>query len=188
MYGDYEQKFATLRALYGYQFAHPGKKLMFMGAEFGQFIEWNDAQGLDWLLLDYPKHRALRDYVRALNRFYTEHNALWSIEDSWEGFQWLNVDDAERSAIAFLRTSRSKRRVVCVCNFTPVEYHDFVIGLPKAGVLREVLNSDDAAFGGWGMHNAPEIRSEKVPFNGLDHSARVLLPPMSCVYYLYTAK
>ena len=138
MFGTYEEKFATLRALYGYQFAHPGKKLTFMGSEFGQFIEWNYKQGLDWLLLLYPMHKAMQSWCRALNEFYTAHRALWDVDDSWDGFQWLNVDDADRSSIAFLRTSRNGHKVVCVCNFTPVCYDDFVIGLPKAGVLREV--------------------------------------------------
>ena len=188
MYGDYDQKFATLRALYGYQFAHPGKKLTFMGSEFGQFIEWNFKQGLDWLLLQYPRHVEMQRWTRDLNKFYTAHNALWDIEDSWDGFQWLNVDDAERSALAFLRTSRRNRRVVCVCNFTPVKYENFLIGLPKAGILRETLTSDETCYGGSGLHNEPEIRSEKVPFNGMDYSAKVTLPPLSCVYFTYTSK
>lgn len=188
MFGTYEQKFSGLRALYGYQFAHPGKKLTFMGSEFAQFIEWNYKQGLDWLLLDYPMHRAMQDWCRALNEFYTRNRPLWDIEDSWDGFTWLNVDDADRSAIAFLRTARNGRRVVCVCNFTPMCYSDFVIGLPKKGVLREVLNSDDARFGGGGMHNAPEIRSMHEPFGALPHSARVTLPPLSTVYFTFTAR
>jgi 1,4-alpha-glucan branching enzyme len=188
MFGSYEEKFATLRALYGYQFAHPGKKLTFMGSEFGQFIEWNFKQGLDWLLLTYPRHVEMQRYSRALNHFYTAHNALWNIDDSWDGFRWLNVDDAERSSIAFMRTSRSKRRVVCVCNFTPVRYDNFLIGLPKAGVLREVLSSDDTTFGGSGIRNESEIHSEKVPFNDLPYSAKVTLPPLSCVYFTFTSK
>ena len=188
MYGTYEEKFATLRALYGYQFAHPGKKLTFMGSEFGQFIEWNYKQGLDWLLLLYPMHKAMQEWCRALNEFYTGHRALWDVDDSWDGFQWLNVDDADRSSIAFLRTSRNGHRVVCVCNFTPVCYDDFVIGLPKAGVLKEALCSDDTRFGGSGMHNAPEIKAEKEPFNDLPFRAHVKLPPLSTVYFTLTAK
>ena len=188
MYGTYEQKFAGLRALYGYQFAHPGKKLTFMGSEFAQFIEWNYQQGLDWLLLDYPMHRAMQSWCRALNEFYTHNRALWDIDDSWDGFTWLNVDDADRSSIAFLRTARSGRKVVCVCNFTPVHYTDFVIGLPKKGVLREALTSDDARFGGSGIHNAPEIRSVHEPFGRLPYSARVELPPLSTVYFTFTAR
>ena len=183
MYGTYEQKFAALRALYGYQFAHPGKKLTFMGSEFGQFIEWNYKQGLDWLLLDYPMHKAMQRWCSALNACYHGSRALWDIDDGWDGFTWLNVDDAERSAIAFLRTARNGRRVVCVCNFTPVRYDDFVIGLPKRGVL---LSSDAEDFGGTGIRNAPEIRSEDVPFGTLPCSARVTLPPLSTVYFTFT--
>lgn len=186
MYGTYEQKFATLRALYGYQFAHPGKKLTFMGSEFGQFIEWNYKQGLDWLLLDYPMHKAMQRWCGALNACYRGSRALWDIDDGWDGFTWLNVDDAERSAIAFLRTARNGRRLVCVCNFTPVRYDDFVIGLPKRGVLRELLSSDSEEFGGSGVHNAPEIRSEDAPFGALPCSARVTLPPLSTVYFTFT--
>lgn len=188
MYGDYDQKFATLRALYGFQFAHPGKKLTFMGSEFAQFIEWNYRQGLDWLLLLYPRHKEMQRYCRALNVFYQAHNALWSIDDSWDGFTWLNVDDKERSSVAFLRTGSGHRRVVCVCNFTPVQYDSFRIGLPKPGILREALSSDDVAFGGTGVHGAAEIHTEKEPFCDLPYSALVTLPPMSCVYYTFTSR
>lgn len=188
MFGSYEQKFATLRALYGYQFAHPGKKLTFMGSEFGQFIEWNYKQGLDWLLLDYPMHKAMQRWCSALNACYRSSRALWDIDDGWDGFTWLNVDDAERSAIAFLRTARNGRRLVCVCNFTPVRYDDFVIGLPKRGVLRELLSSDNEEFGGSGVHNAPEIRSEDVPFGTLPCSARVTLPELATVYFTFTTR
>ena len=157
-----------------------------MGSEFGQFIEWNYKQGLDWLLLDYPMHKAMQRWCSALNACYHGSRALWDIDDSWDGFTWLNVDDAERSAIAFLRTARNGRRVVCVCNFTPVRYDDFVIGLPKRGVLRELLSSDAVDFGGTGIRNAPEIRSEDTPFGALPCSARVTLPPLSTVYFTFT--
>ena len=144
MSGDYDQKFASLRTLYGYQFAHPGKKLTFMGSEFGQFIEWNWAQPLDWLLLDYPKHEALRQYCRELNHVYAAEDVFYRCDNSWDGFRWLNVNDRDRSTIAFLRTyPGAEHGIVCVCNFTPNRYDEFVIGLPQAGTLREVLNSDD---------------------------------------------
>ena len=122
----------------------------------------------------------------ALNACYRGSRALWDIDDGWDGFTWLNVDDAERSAIAFLRTARNGRRVVCVCNFTPVRYDDFVIGLPKRGVLRELLSSDSEEFGGSGVHNVPEIRSEDVPFGALPCSARVTLPELATVYFTFT--
>ena len=186
MSGDYDQKFASLRALYGYQFAHPGKKLTFMGGEFGQFIEWNWRQSLDWLLLDYPKHEALRRYCRELNHLYCSEDAFYRCDNSWDGFRWLNVNDRDRSTIAFLRTyPGAEGGIVCVCNFTPNRYDDFVIGLPKTGTLHEILNSDDERFGGGGVHNQGAIRSHHVGFLDMEHSARITVPPMSCVYYRY---
>ncbi len=186
MSGDYDQKFASLRALYGYQFGHPGKKLTFMGSEFGQFIEWNWKQELDWLLLDYPRHAELHRYMRALNRLYTSAPALYAVDRSWEGFRWLNVDDAGRSSIAFLRSAREQDSfVVCVCNFTPICYEDFVIGLPAAGTLKELLNSDDVQYGGRGMGNPRAIRSRKEPFLDLQYSAAITLPAMSTVFFRF---
>ena len=187
MWGDYDTKFASLRALYGYQFAHPGKKLMFMGGEFAQFIEWNYKQQLDWMLLDFPKHRGMFDYVRDLNHIYASTPALYRIDDSWDGFTWLNVDDSARSSVAFMRRApRSRSYLVCALNFTPVSYEDFVIGLPRRGKLSELINSDDVKYGGSGVHNAPEISSGDEPFAGLPHSARIKLPPMSAVWFRFT--
>lgn len=185
MWGDYDAKFASLRALYGYQFAHPGKKLMFMGGEFAQFIEWNYNQQLDWNLLEYPSHAGMQSYVRELGRLYLSIPALSRIDDSWDGFTWLNVDDNERSSVAFMRMC-PRSYVVCALNFTPVRYDDFTIGLPRPGVLKELINSDDVKYGGSGIHNAPEIASEDTPF--LEHpcSAKITLPPMSAVWFRFT--
>ena len=187
MFGSYEQKFATLRSLYGYQFAHPGKKLCFMGSEFGQFIEWNYEQSLDWLLLDYPMHEKLREYYRELNKLYTSCPALYDCDKSWDGFKWLNVNDKDRSSIAFLRSARPENAsyLICACNFIPNEHRGFVIGLPENGVLREVLSSDDVRFGGRGLHNAEPIKSRSEPFCGLPYSAQIDLPPLSTVYFEY---
>lgn len=185
MWGDYETKFASLRALYGYQFAHPGKKLMFMGGEFAQFIEWNYLHQLDWSLLEYPLHDGMRKYVRELGRLYASTPALWKVDDSWDGFSWLNVDDSERSSVAFMRMSQ-RSYIVCALNFTPVRYDDFTIGLPKPGVLKEVINSDDTQYGGSGILNKAEIESADESF--LDHpcSAKITLPPMSAVWFRFT--
>lgn len=185
MWGDYETKFASLRALYGYQFAHPGKKLMFMGGEFAQFIEWNYLQQLDWSLLEYPLHDGMHKYVRELGRLYASTPALWKVDDSWDGFSWLNVDDSERSSVAFMRMSQ-RSYIVCALNFTPVRYDDFTIGLPKPGVLKEVINSDDTQYGGSGILNKAEIESADESF--LDHpcSAKITLPPMSAVWFRFT--
>ncbi len=186
MYGEYDQKFASLRVLYGYQFAHPGKKLTFMGSEFGQFIEWNWQQELDWLLLGYMRHAQLQQYMKALNRLYTSYPAMYEVDRSWDGFAWLNVDDAGRSSVAFLRTGKNRKKgVVCVCNFTPVRYDGFVFGLPAPGTLKEILNSDDEQYGGEGVLNEGTIRSRKEGFLGMPASAAITLPPMSAVFFEY---
>lgn len=189
MPGNYEEKFASLRVLYGFQFAHPGKKLTFMGSEFGQFIEWNWQQPLDWLLLEYPKHGQLRDYMRELNRLYCEHGAFYRQDHSWDGFQWLNVDDAGRSSVAFLRSPDHNhgKRFVCVFNFTPVTYEHFVFGMPAHGYLNEFLNSDDTRFGGSGIHNIGTIHTKREAFNDFPYSASVTLPGLSAVYFEFTS-
>ena len=185
MFGSYEQKFATLRSLYGLQFAHPGKKLCFMGSEFGQFIEWNYSKDLDWLLLDYPVHDGLKAYYAELNRFYRGNPALYAIDNSWDGFRWLNVDDRSLSSVAFLR-SGSGRYLVCAFNFIPNAHKSFTFGLPQGGVLREVLSSDETRFGGSGFCNAPIIKAKRQRFLDFDYSAAVDLPPLSAVYFEYT--
>ena len=186
MWGDYDTKFASLRALWGYMFAHPGKKLMFMGSEFAQFIEWNFARELDWMLLGYPRHEGMRKYVAALNAIYKKEPSLWEQDTSWDGYEWLNVDDADRSSIAFLRKARSGRSMVCAVNFTPVCYNDFVIGLPCRGMLTEILNSDAPEYGGTGTRCKKRIKSVNEPFLEHKYSARITLPPMSAVWYRLT--
>ena len=184
MAGDYDQKFASVRALYGYQFAHPGKKLTFMGSEFGQFIEWNWQQPLDWLLLEYPRHRELQAYMKELNRMYRSCHALYLQDHGWDGFQWLNVDDAQRSSIAFMRVpGDGEKSIVCVCNFTPVENESFVLGLPCDGYLKEILNSDDICFGGKGVGNPRAVRARHKEFLEHPWSASVRLPGLSAVFF-----
>ena len=184
MSGTYEQKFANLRALYGYQFAHPGKKLCFMGSEFGQFIEWNYKQELDWLLLKYPAHDSLREYYKALNKLYTATPAMFERDKSWDGFTWLNVNEKNLSCIAFLRSAENSF-LVCACNFIPVAHRGFVIGLPQPGTLREILSSDEERFGGTGLHNGKIIESLDEGFCEHPYSAKIDLPPLSCVYFEY---
>ena len=185
MAGLYDDKFANLRALYGYMYAHPGKKLLFMGGEFGQFTEWDEKKEIDWMLLDYPKHRQLQDWVAALGHLYGQEPALWEIEDSWEGFRWLNADDRDRSSIAFMRKGRSESSpIVCVCNFTPVYYPEFHIGLPGVGRLVPLLSSDESRFGGTGAA-FEEVTSRKGDFREFHHYAPVSLPPLSARYYRY---
>lgn len=187
MFGDYWQKFAGLRAFYGYLFAHPGKKLLFMGDEFAQFIEWNFAKELDWFLLEYDSHRLMSVYVQKLNKFYQKHRALYEIEDSWDGFRWLSVDDRDNSVIAFLRISTPRRgktqQIVCLTNFTPVVRAGYRLALPGPGTLRQLINSDDIQFGGSGVTNPAELSSSGTPFLGLPDSAVVTAPPLSTVYF-----
>ncbi len=182
MFGSYEEKFAALRTLYGLQFAHPGKKLTFMGSEFGQFIEWDYKKSLDWLLLDYPMHKAMQEYCRALNEVYITNGALYAIDGSWEGFRWLNVNEKNRSAAAFMRTDGEKF-LICACNFIPTLHEGFVVGLHCRGTLREILSSDDVKFGGSGLHNSFAIISRSEGFCEYPYSARINLPPLSCVYF-----
>lgn len=182
MPGEYEEKFANLRTFFGYMMAHPGKKLLFMGQEFGQFIEWNEAKELDWLLLSYEKHAQLANYVKTLNHFYTETPALWQIDYSWEGFQWVVADDKDQSIIVFRRLDDDGREVLIACNFTPVARPGYRFGVPRAGTYKELLSSDAVEFGGTGQHNPP-IRAKKKAAHGQEYSIEVTLPPMSTVYF-----
>ena len=184
MPGNYDDKFNNLRVLYAYQMAHPGKKLNFMGSEFAQFIEWNFKQGLDWLLLGYEKHRKMQQFVKTLNRFYLENRELWEVDTGWDGYEWIEPDDRDRSVIAFRRKDRKGRELVVVCNFCPVLREKYRLGLPKQGWYVPVLNTDDEAFGGYGF--APEtVRTEKKPSHGQMQSGLFRVPPMSVCFYRY---
>ena len=181
MPGEYQDKFANLRTFYGYMMAHPGKKLLFMGQEFAQFSEWNEAKGLDWMLLEYDSHRQMETYVRDLNHFYTEHPELWEVDYSWEGFQWIVPDDNQQSVIAFLRRDAKGKMIMVVCNFNPIQRVDYQMGVPNPGTYKELLNSDDVKYGGGGVHN-PAKRTRKKPMHGFDQSIQLTLPPLSTVY------
>ena len=181
MPGDYEQKFANLRTFYGYMTAHPGKKLLFMGQEFAQFIEWNESQQLDWMLLDYERHAQMQQYVKQLNALYQATPALWQDDFTWDGFQWIVPDDNTQSIIVFLRRDKKGGEVIAVCNFAPVERRDYRIGVPRKGTYKELLNSDAAAFGGSGVSN-PVLRAEEIPMHGMEYSISMRIPPMATVY------
>ena len=185
MPGEYEEKFANLRAFYGYMAAHPGKKLSFMGNEFAQWDEWNFTQGLDWSLLDYPMHRKMQDYVRALNFFYLEHAPLWECDDSWEGFQWIAADDNAQSVVSFRRIDKKGRELIVVSNFCPVERPDYRIGAPYRGTYTPIFSSDESRFGGSGSELAP-IKSEDIPCHGFAQSISLRIPAMSTVFYKIT--
>ena len=187
MFGPYEQKFANLRALFGWQYGHPGKKLNFMGSEFGQFIEWDHHRQLDWFLLQYPAHDSLHQWVRALNHFYLEQPALWRADDSWQGFAWLSVDDREKGAVAFLRRSdrREDQQVVCLCAFTPMPGR-LIVGLPGPGYLKQVLSSEEPRFGGSGAGDAGLVPAHKQAHAGHPYSAELTLPLIGAAFYIFT--
>ena len=185
MPGEYDGKFAQLRALYGFMYAHPGGKLLFMGGEFAQFIEWNDNQGLDWLLLDYDRHRQMQRYVRYLNRFYRGQRPLWDQDGSWDGFRWLVVDDRDNSVAAFLRRDRAGRELIAVVNFTPVPRPHYRIGLPGPGRLLEIFNSDLAEFGGSDCYQDGPLDAEEIPSHGQRWSVALSVPPFGACYYSY---
>lgn len=182
MPGEYPDKFQNLRAFYGYMMTHPGKKLLFMGGEFAQFIEWDEKKGLDWMLLDYDKHRQMQSYVRDLNHFYLDHPALWQNDTDWQGFQWISCDDWQQSVISFRRIDAKGKEVIVVCNFCPVLRENYSIGVPKAGTYVPVLSSDDVKYGGSGAELAPS-KAKKEEQHGLPYSVELTLPPMSTVYY-----
>ena len=181
--GDLWQKFASLRALYGYYMVHPGKKLLFMGGEFGQFVEWRDYEQLDWFLLGYERHPELQKYMKALNRLYSGEPAMHEVDDSWDGFKWLNVNDKERSAVAVMRTGADGGSIVCAVNFTPQPYLNYRIGLPFNCELTEILNSDRAEFGGSNLYNGTAARAEEIPQEEHPFSCEIVLPPLAAVFF-----
>ena len=181
--GAYEEKFANLRAFYGYAMAHPGKKLLFMGSEFGSFSEWNYQRELDWNLLQYESHGAMLAYVRDLNWFYRSHSALFQQDDSWEGFAWISPDDQSQNIISFRRMDRQGREVVVVVNFAPVRRDRYRIGLYREGEYVEAFNSDRPAYGGSGVENRPILYTQRKPYHGYDHSMEITIPPLACLYF-----
>ncbi len=184
MPGDGWQKFANVRAFLAYMFGHPGKKLLFMGAEIGQWDEWNHERGLRWDLLENTMHRQLRQFVEDLNLFYRTHPALWEVDFHWSGFEWVDCRDMENSVIVFLRRPQSGNpSLLFCCNFTPVPRTGYRVGVPDAGLWREILNSDSAAYGGSNMGNGGFVLSEPVQHQGHGQSLVVTLPPLAVVVF-----
>jgi len=188
MSGDVPKKFANLRALYASMFAHPGKKLLFMGGEFGQWREWSEARALDWALLDAAAqfgglHRGLLAFVRELNRVYRAKPALFEIDFHWDGFEWIDYADIEQSVLAYVRWSKKRAsHVVIVANWTPVPRANYRIGVPQAGAYREILNSDAAEWGGGGNVNAAPMKTEDIEWQGQKQSIVLTLPPLGVTY------
>ena len=182
MPGDNDQKLAGIRAFMGYMMAHPGKKLIFMGTEFCQFIEWNYEQELDWLLLAYPFHQKAKHFFQSLNHFYLNTPSLWEVDFSWEGFSWIAHDDNEQSVIAFRRIDKSGREIIAVCNFVPVQREHYCIGVPFAGTYEEVFTTDAEEFGGNGITNGNAIKTLDEPMHGFEQCIPLTLPPLSVIY------
>lgn len=181
MPGDYNQKFAGLRTFMSYMMTHPGKKLLFMGCEFGQFIEWDYHKQLDWMLLDYESHRKTKDYIRALNHYYLAHPALWQVEDNWDGFRWLNADDNTRSVITYYRADEKGKKSLVLCNFAASRWEDYRMGVPEAGTYRVALCSEEEQYGGAGFDRETLYRSEEQPLGQWAHSITLDVPPLSCM-------
>ena len=182
MPGDVWQKHANLRTLYGYMYGHPGKKLLFMGSEFGQWREWNHDRALDWHLLDDPMHAGMRHYVRDLNQHYLAEAALHEVDFDADGFRWIDCHDNENSVVSIVRhASNPEDFVVMLFNFTPVPRDGYRIGVPGAGWYAEILNSDAALYGGSNVGNGGGVRSEPVAAHGFDQSIRLTLPPLGCL-------
>ena len=184
MPGEYDQKFASYRAFLAYMTAHPGKKLLFMGQEFGQMKEWDYKSQLDWNLMDFESHRDLLSFSEKLNKFYVENSPLWQDDDSWSGFSWISNDDYKQSVIAFRRIDDNGDEIIAVCNFVPVERHDYRIGVPFKGRYKLVFNSDAVEFGGSGV-TEKSFKSDNIGMHGFDNSISMTLAPLSVIYLKY---
>ena len=187
MPGDEWQAFANARAYYGFMWAHPGKKLLFMGQEFGQTAEWNATQSLDWHLLKYPIHSGLQALIRDLNHVYRATPSLYRHDCEPDGFQWLIADDRQNSVLAWLRVGGpDDPPIAAVSNFTPVPRQDYRIGLPSSGWWREILDTDAMVYGGSGTGNMGGIEATDSPQHGRPASATIVLPPLATVYFQFT--
>jgi 1,4-alpha-glucan branching enzyme len=183
MPGDPWQQRANLRALYAYMWAHPGKKLLFMGGELGQEREWRSEGSLDWHLLERPEHAGIQSLVRDLNLHYRDEPALWEVDFEPAGFRWLEPNDAAANVLVFMRLSKDgERQLVCACNFSPLPRTGYRIGLPRPGRWRELVNTDSELYGGSGLGNMGGVAAEKKPWHDQPYSAEVTLPPLGVVW------
>ena len=178
----YENQFGGLRALYGYMTAHPGKKMLFMGGEFAQFSEWAYQRGLDWMLLDYPAHRQMQAYVKALNHFYLATPQLWEQDTDWRGFEWISHEDNRNNIIAFRRVAKDGSDIVVVVNFSPEEQQEYRIGVPITGTYEEIFTSDKTEFGGSGMANG-KPKTENKPMHGQEQSIVLKIPRFGVLFF-----
>jgi 1,4-alpha-glucan branching enzyme len=184
MPGTVEQKFANLRALYAYMWAHPGKKLLFMGGEFGQWREWTETESLDWHLIDNELHSGTQKLVRDLNRVYENSEPFWKADSEPAGFEWIDADNAPDNIVAFMRKSPLKEtRLICVGNFSAVHRRDYRLALPKAGEYRLLINTDAKVYSGAGEIDVTSLTAEDIPHHGREYSATFDLPPLSTLWF-----
>jgi 1,4-alpha-glucan branching enzyme len=182
MPGDEWQRFANARAFLGYMWAHPGKKLLFMGSEWGQTAEWNSESQAEWWLLQFPVHKKLQQYTKALNELYKSEPALYEVDFHWEGFEWIDFHDFENSIIAFIRRAKDRNDyLVFICNFTPAPHPAYRIGLPELTDYQEIFNSDSEIFGGSNLGNGGFVRAEAIRSHGREASAEIVIPPLGIV-------
>jgi 1,4-alpha-glucan branching enzyme len=182
MAGDEWERFANLRLLYGFMYGHPGKKLLFMGGEFGQVPEWNHEASLEWHVLQYAPHHGLQQWVADLNRLYRTEPALHELDFGQEGFEWIDFQDWEQSVLSFIRMGRSTRDIIMVvANFTPVRRDQYRVGAPRGGYWKELLNSDATVYAGSGHGNLGGVEAAPMPFQGRDHSLSLTLPPLGII-------
>jgi 1,4-alpha-glucan branching enzyme len=183
MSGDPWRKFANLRSLFAYMWAHPGKKLLFMGGELAQYSEWNHDAQLDWAALQDHRHAGVQHLVADLNRIYRDTAALWEVDHEPEGFQWIDANDADNNVISFFRANKTHDEfLVCIANLSPIPRYNFRVGLPAKGAYVEALNTDSEAYGGSNVGNLGVVEAEPIPWHGLDHSATVALPPLAVLW------
>jgi 1,4-alpha-glucan branching enzyme len=181
--GDRWQQFANLRTLFGWMYAHPGKKLLFMGGEFAQWAEWNHDRSLDWHLVEQPEHAAMQRLVADVGRVYAETPALWQVDGNSEGFRWIDAGNVDQSVLSFVRMdARGRPGLACVANFSPAVYHGFRVGLPVAGAWREVINTDAVDYGGSGQGNMGKVETEPMSWHGFDQSVTMTVPPLGVVW------
>jgi 1,4-alpha-glucan branching enzyme len=179
MPGDQWQRFANLRAYYGFMYGHPGKKLLFMGGEIAQSAEWNHDTSLDWHLLQYPEHRGVQALVRDLNGLYRQTPALFEQDFDPAGFEWIDHQDADSSVLAWLRRARDGDFVVCISNFTPLVRHGYRVGVPQAGHYETLLNTDDERYAGSGVGPSGAIQAQGTGAQGRPYSLQIDLPPLA---------
>jgi len=184
MPGEYEEKFAGVRSFLGYMMAHPGKKLNFMGYEFGQFKEWNYSEGLEFFLTDYEAHKKLKDYVKELNEFYLDHSEFYEVEDSWDGFEWLAPDDKDRNIVAFKRRNKAGNEVIVVVSFSGVDAKDYLLGVPNKGKYKIIFNSDRSKYGGKNSLTKRVFQTVKIPSHNMQYSIRIEVPKLTCLYLI----